>query len=82
MQLSKKLKKFCQIFCPFLIFATNFQDFEKKDDSHSLFPKLRTVKDMIRRMFRYPRRAPFDSRHVKASQILMKSAWQHFYHTF
>ena len=37
MQLSKKLKKFCQIFCPFLIFATNFQDFEKKDDSHSLF---------------------------------------------
>ena len=76
MQLSKKLKKFCQIFCPFLIFATNFQDFEKKKMTliAYLFPKLRTVKDMIRRMFRYPRRAPFDSRHVKASQILMKSA--------
>ena len=38
---------------------------------------------MVRLMFRLPHfRAHFDSEHIKASQTLIKSAWQHFYHTF
>ena len=49
----------------------------------NVFPKLWNVKDMVRQMFGQSRfRTPFDSEHVKASQTLMKSAWQHFYHTF
>ena len=36
MQLSKKLKTFCLFFCPFFKSASNFEDFESKDDFHSL----------------------------------------------
>ena len=45
--------------------------------------KLRTAKDVVRQMSKKPRfRTPFESRHVKGSQALVKSAWQHFYHIF
>ena len=36
MQLSNELKPFCQFFFPWSKFASIFQHFEKKDDSHSL----------------------------------------------
>ena len=40
-----------------------------------VFPKLQTVKEIVRRMFRWPRfRTHFDSQDVKASETLMKSA--------
>ena len=40
-----------------------------------VFPKLRTVKDVVRQMSKKPcLRTPFDSQHVKKSQILTKSA--------
>ena len=37
MQLSRKQKTFCRIFSAFLKFPLNFEQFEKKDDLHSLF---------------------------------------------
>ena len=40
-----------------------------------VFPKLKTVKDMVRQKFKELRfRAPFDSQHVKASKSIIKSA--------
>ena len=38
---------------------------------------------MVRRMFGWPHfRAPSDGEHLKANQILIKSAWNNFRHTF
>ena len=46
----------------------------------NVFPKLKTVKDVVRQMSKEPRfRTPFDSQQVKGSQTLVKSAWQCFY---
>ena len=41
MQICKKLKRFFEIFSPFLKYTSNFRHFGKKDDSHiySVFPK-------------------------------------------
>ena len=48
-----------------------------------VFLKLQTLKNVVRQMFEKVHfRAPFDSQHVKASQTLMKSVWQRFYHIF
>ena len=49
----------------------------------NVFPKLKTVKDLVRplskkRCFR----TPFDSQHVKELQTLVKSAWEYFYQFF
>ena len=47
------------------------------------FPKLQIVKDFIWRLSKKRRfTTPFYSQHVKGSQILLKSAWEHFYHIF
>ena len=41
----------------------------------TLFPKLQTVKDFVRRLSKkHPFRTPFDSQHVKGSQTPLKSA--------
>ena len=49
----------------------------------NVFPKLKTVKDVLRQISeKHCFRTPFDSQHVKGSQRLMKSAWEHFYHIF
>ena len=46
----------------------------------NVFPKLKTVKDVVRQMSKESRfRTPFDSQQVKGSQTLVKSAWQCFY---
>ena len=43
--------------------------------------RLQTVKDLVRPHFKERRfRTSFDSQHVKASQILVKSVLEHFYH--
>ena len=57
--------------------------FKKKIVIAQVFPKLQTVKNMVRpfskkRAFR----TSFDSQHVKGSQTLLKSAWDYFYHIF
>ena len=49
----------------------------------NVFPKLQTVKNLFRTLFKRRRfRVCFDSQHVKASQILVNSPWQRYYHVF
>ena len=49
----------------------------------NVFPNLQTVKNLLRDLSKKRRfRTRFDSQHVKASQILTKSAWECFYHVF
>ena len=48
-----------------------------------VFSKLRTAKDVVRKMSKIPcSKAPFDSQHSKSLQTLLKSAPQYFYHVF
>ena len=49
----------------------------------TLFRKLQTVKDLVRPLFKkHHFRNSFDNQHVKGSQSLVKSAWEHFHHIF
>ena len=49
----------------------------------TLFPKLQTVKDLVRPLSKKHRfRAPFDSQHVKGSQTLLNCAREDFHHFF
>ena len=49
----------------------------------NLFPKLGTLNILVRPLSKKRRlRTRFDSQHVKVSQILAKSPWEHFYHDF
>ena len=46
-----------------------------------VFPKFKTVKDLVRPLSNKVRfRTSFDSQHVKESQTLVKYAWEHVYH--
>ena len=56
---------------------------KKKIVIADVFPKLQTVKDLVRPLSKKRRfRTSFDGQHVKGSQTLVKSAWEHFYHVF
>ena len=47
----------------------------------NIFRKLKTVKSLFRPTSKKRRlRTCFESQHVKVSQTLVKSAWEHFYH--
>ena len=47
----------------------------------NVFPKLQLVKDLVRPLSKKRRfTTSFESQHVKASQTLVKSRWEHFYH--
>ena len=49
----------------------------------NVFPKLEAVKNLVTPLFK--KRCfgtGLDSRHVKVSQALLKSAWECFYHVF
>ena len=72
MQFPKKRIIFSESFCKFLKFMSLFEHFREKITLlASLFPKLHTVKDLLRQMSRKLRfRTPFDSQHVKGSQTL------------
>ena len=49
----------------------------------NLFPKLQTVKILVRKLSQKHRfRTGFGSQHVKASQMLPKFPWEHFYYVF
>ena len=49
----------------------------------NVFPKLQTVKNLFRTLFKRRRlRAYFDSQPVKASQILAKSPWEHYFYVY
>ena len=56
---------------------------KKKIVAAIAFPKLQTVKDLVRQLSKNRCfRTSFDSQHVKRSQTIVKSAWEHFYHIF
>ena len=80
MQLSFNPKTFAHSLVPFLESTLNFKRFEKKDDRHSYFTSgIKTVKDLLRPLSeKHTFRAPFYSQHVKGSQFLVKSSWNHF----
>ena len=64
--------------------TSNFKHFQtKKFVIANVFPKLQIVKDLFWPLSEKRRfRTFFDSQHVKGSQTLVKSAWEHFYHIF
>ena len=82
MQLSGKRKTFCEFFVPFLQSTSSYKVLkEKMIVIANVFPKLQSVTNFFRplskkRCFR----TRFDSQHMKASQIVAKSPWEHFYH--
>ena len=56
---------------------------KKKIVTANVFPKSHTVNDLVTPLSKKPRlRISFDSHNVKASQRLVKSSWEHFYHIF
>ena len=49
----------------------------------NVFPKVQTVKNLLRPLSKKRHlRTRFHSQHVKASQIIAKSQWEHIYHVF
>ena len=49
----------------------------------NIFPILQTVKDLVRPLSNKRRfRTSFDNQHVKVSETIVKTAWEHFYHIF
>ena len=82
MQLSWKLRIFSDFLVPFLETTWNYEHLQKKMIFiPALFRKLQTVKDLVRPLSKKHRfRTPFDSQHVKGSQTLVKSSWEHFHY--
>ena len=83
MQLSEKRKTFSELFLLFLE-STNFKHLEKNMIIiPNVFPKIQTVINFDRPPSKKPRSGTrFERQHVKVSQILEKSPWEHFYHVF
>ena len=84
MQLSEKRQTFSQFFVPFLESTSKFKHFLKRMIViANVFPKLNTVKILLRPVSKkHCFRTRFDSQHVKALQILMKSPCEYFCHVF
>ena len=78
MQLSKNLKTFSQPLTQFQQSTSKFKYFEQNMTLVAYaFSKLRTVKCMVRQMFKEPRFiAPSYCQHVEGSQTLVKSPWE------
>ena len=80
-----KTKTFCSVF---FFHLWNLQKILNKFEKRKIvianvFPKLQTVKDLVRRFSKKRRfRTSFNSQHVKELQTLVKSAWEHLYHIF
>ena len=83
-QLSKKEKTFPQFFVNFWNLHQILNILKQKMTFMAyVFLKLQTAKDFVRPMSKnYSLRTPFDSKHVKESQTLVRSAWGNFYHIF
>ena len=84
MQLFKRQKSFSEFFLHFLS-LDQFSNSSKKKMTLISYAlrKLRTPKGVIRQMSKKSRfRRPYNQQHGKASQTLLKSAWQHLYHIY
>ena len=77
--LSQKQKTFSEIFCAFFKCTSNFEHFQKKMTLIAyVFPKLRTPKYVVRKMFKKSRlRGPINKQHGKLAKTLIQSQWQH-----
>ena len=64
--------------------SSNFKHFQKKKIViANVFPKLQTVKDLVRPLSKKRcLRTSFESQPVKGFENLVKSALEHFYHIF
>ena len=77
-------KTFSEFFVPFLKSSSNLKHFRgKQDHIGNVFPKLETLKDVVRALSKKRRfRTSFESQHVKGYQTLLKSVWERVYHIF
>ena len=85
MQLSQKLKTFSAFFSSFLKSSLNYEHFQKKDDPRScdVFPKLRTLKNMVRSMPKKSRfRGSVEKPHGKCALKLFKFEVMLLYHIY
>ena len=84
MQLSEKQKIFPEFFFHLWNLHQFFNLFKERTIAiANLFPKLQTVKILVRPLSKKHRfRTRFGSQHVKASQIVPKSPWDRFNHVF
>ena len=82
MELSYKQKFFSQFFVSFIEYPSIFKYFRKKDARESsCISGIRNCQNLVRPLSKKRRfRTSFCSEHVKRSQTLVKSAWEHFYH--
>ena len=83
-QFSEKRKTFSEFFGPFVDAWSNVQYFQKKKIViGNLFPKLQTVKYLVRPLSKKLRlRTSFESQHVNGSQTLAKTVPENCYHIF
>ena len=80
-----KTKSFFSIFCSIYWNLRHILNIlkEKMIVIPNVFPKLQTVKNLFRTLSKGRRFSVcFDSQHVKASEILVKSPWARFYNVF
>ena len=82
MQLSKKKKSFSPFVATCSKSELNFEHFERKDPPHSFcISEMTDFKNVLRYMSKKSRfSVPFDKKHGKRVQALLKAALQHFYH--
>ena len=82
MDLSQKQKGFCQFFCAFFQSKSNFEHFEKKMTLIAyVFPKLRTLKDVVRKISaKSCFRGHLNRQHGKRTKTLTQYHEQHLYH--
>ena len=81
MELSGKRKRFFDFFVALLNLNPILKILKKNIIVIALLlPKLRTVKGLVRPLSKKRSlRTLFESQHLKGSQTLMKSVWEHFY---
>ena len=84
MHLSHKQQTFSESICVFLKFRLNFKHFPKKMTLVAdVFPKLRTLKHVIRYLSRMSRfKGPFEIPHAKWAETRLQSERQHLYHIY
>ena len=84
LQFSQKQKAFSQLFYDFLKSALNFEYLQNKMTCRAdVFPKLRTLKNVVRYLSRKsPFRGCFDRKHVKRGKTVLESELQHLYHIY
>ena len=82
MHLSQKQKNFSEFFCDFFKCISNFKYFQKKMTPIAyVFPKLRTPKDVVRKMSIKSRlTGPIVRQHGKQAETQIQYQRQHLYH--